>query len=687
MADRLRVTELDFDTIKSNLKTFLNQQTEFTDYDFEGSGLSVLLDILAYNTHYNAYYLNMVANESFLDTAMLRDSVVSHAKTLGYTPYSTTAPTAIINFEIASGTSTPGTLTIPAGFSFLSNQIDNKSYNFVVLEDTTVTKANTTYYFDNLNIHEGQLITYSFGYNSASNPKQIFTLPDDNIDTKTIQVTVTPQSANTASIVYNKIVDVLDITSTSEGYFLQENRNGKYQIYFGNNDIGKSLPDGATVSVRYLVTNGVAANKANNFVATATLTDSLSASQTNFTITPVNAAAGGASRESVDSIKFSAASQFSTQNRLVTTKDYETYIKNNYPSIDSISVWGGEDEIPKVFGKVYVALKPKTNYYISETEKARIISEIINPKSIISVQTEIRNPEYLYLLLENDVQYSPKKTVSTETTLKQNIKQAILNYNTTYLNKFGTIYVASDVESDIAQIDLNAIVGIRTTTRVQKRFQPKLNELASYTINFNVPLHRGTITNKLVSTQFTLFDSTGTIRTALFEEIPQSYTGISEIQITNPGSGYLTTPTITINGDGTGATAEAVIVNSKIQSINITNRGTDYTRATITITGGSGYGAEAVAVIDGRTGTLRTIYYDTLAQRQIINSNIGSVDYNNGIVTINNIRFLTADSDDGLIRLTIEADKGYLQSTRDTIITIDVDDPTAISTTLEKLNI
>jgi hypothetical protein len=686
MADRLRVTELDFDTIKSNLKTFLNQQTEFTDYDFEGSGLSVLLDILAYNTHYNAYYLNMVANESFLDTAMLRDSVVSHAKTLGYIPYSTTAPTAIINFEVASGTSTPGTLNIPAGFSFLSNQIDNKSYNFVVLEDTTVTKANTTYYFDNLNIYEGQLITYSFGYNSASNPKQIFTLPDDNIDIKTIQVTVTPQSANTASIVYSKITDVLDITSASESYFLQENRNGKYQIYFGNNDIGKSLPDGATVSVRYLITNGTAANKANNFVATATLIDSLSASQTNFTITPVDAAAGGASRESVDSIKFSAASQFSTQNRLVTTKDYETYIKNNYPSIDSISVWGGEDEIPKVFGKVYVALKPKTNYYISETEKARIVSEIINPKSIISVQAEIRNPEYLYLLLENDVQYNPKKTTATETTLKQNIKQAILNYNTTYLNKFGTIYVASDVESDIAQIDLNAIVGIRTTTRVQKRFQSKLNESASYTINFNVPLNRGTITNKLVSTQFTLFDSTGTIRTALFEEIPQSFTGISEIQIANPGSGYLTTPTITINGDGTGATAEAVIVNSKIQSIKITNRGTDYTRATITITGGSGYGAEAVAVVDGRTGTLRTIYYDTLAQRQIINSNVGSIDYNNGIVTINDIRFITVDSDDGLIRLTIEADKGYLQSTRDTIITIDVDDPTAITTILEKLN-
>jgi hypothetical protein len=180
----------------------------------------------------------------------------------------------------------------------------------------------------------------------------------------------------------------------------------------------------------------------------------------------------------------------------------------------------------------------------------------------------------------------------------------------------------------------------------------------------------------------TVFDITGVIRTAQLEEIPQSFTGISSIQITNPGTGYTTTPTVTINGDGVNATAEAVIVNGKIQTINITNRGTDYTRATISITGGNGYGAEALAVIDGRTGTLRTVYYDSLAQRQIINSNAGTVDYDNGIITINDIRFLTVDSADGLIRVTIEAEKGIIQSVRNTILTIDETDPIAISTTL-----
>jgi hypothetical protein len=600
---------------------------------------------------------------------------------LGYTPYSTTAPRAVVNVTVESGTTTPDTLTIPRGFTFASNLIDNISYNFVVLEPKTVTKSNTAFYFENLDIYEGSLVTYNFTYNKLSNPKSIFVLPDSNIDTTTIQVTVSPNAGNTFSEIYTQVTEVLDITATSTAYFLQESKNGNYEIYFGDDVVGKALTDGCVIAVSYLTTNGTIANKANGFINAG-----LIGAYSNVSVSVADVASGGAIRESVDSIKYSAQAQYATQNRLVTVKDYESYIKSHYPSVDSISVWGGEDEIPKVFGKVYVALKPKSNYYISETEKARIISEIINPKSIISVQTEIRDPQYLYLLIQADVQYDPRKTTATETTLKQNIKQAILNYNTNNLNRFGTIYVDSDVESAIDKVDYNAIIGVRTTTRAQKRFLPQLNTSVSYTIKYNVPLHRGTITNKLTSTQFTVYDTTGTIRTALFEETPQSYTGISSIQITNAGSGFTSTPTVTINGDGTGATAEAVIVNGKIQTIKITNRGTDYTRATVTISGGEGYGAEAVAVIDGRTGTLRTIYYDSLAQRQIINSNAGTIDYNNGIVTINDIRFLSVDSDDGLIRVSIEIENGYLQSTRDTIITIDVDDPTSISTTLEKIS-
>ena len=686
MADRLRVTELDFDTIKLNLKTFLNQQSQFTDYDFEGSGLNVLLDILAYNTHYNAYYLNMVANESFLDSALLRDSVVSHAKTLGYLPHSMKAPNATINFLVNAPTSTDGTLTIPAGYSFLSNQIDSKVYNFVVLEDTTVTKANNSYYFENLDISEGQLITYSFNHNQTTNPKQTFTLPDNDIDTTSIKVGVSPTSTTTDIAVYNLVTDILDVTNDSEVYYLQETKNGQYQIYFGNGVIGKALPDGAVVSVTYLVTNGTSANKANNFVGALTLTDSLNETLTNFTVTPVSAASGGAERETVDDIKFGSAAQFATQNRLITTKDYESYIRKNYPSIDSISVWGGEEETPRAYGKVFVSLKPKEDYYISETEKRRILTEIIAPKAIVSVETIIRDPEYLYLLVSNYVQYNKNKTTQNAEGIKNSIKNSILLYNQTFLNKFGATFVLSKLQDSIDGVDLNAILGSETILRLQKRFEPDLTISASYVINFNSVLHRGTLTNRMTSTEFDVFDRTGTRRTVILEEVPQSYTGVSSIQVTNRGAGFITNPTVTITGDGVGATATATIVNGGLDSITVTNRGSGYTRAVATLSGGDGgYGASALVILDARYGNIRTIYFDALSQRQVVNENVGTIDYNSGTITLNDLRILSVVSIDGLIRLTIESERGIVTSNKSTIITIDPTDTNAITTNLVEI--
>ena len=679
---RLQISDLDFDQIKTNLKSYLKQQSQFQDYDFEGSGLNILLDILAYNTHYNSYYLNMVANESFLDTALLRDSVVSHAKTLGYVPHSMKAPVATINFLAQSVNSSAANLTLPAGFSFLSNQIDNKVYNFVVLEDTLVTKANNSYYFENLDIYEGQLITYNFTQNVTTNPKQIFTLQDTNIDTTTIKVRVSPSPASTESAVYNLVSDILDITSSSEVYFLQEGRNGKYEIYFGNDVIGKSIADGSIIAVSYLLTNGTSASKANNFIATASLSDTLGESLTNFTITPISAASGGAERESVDNIKFGSAAQYATQNRLITTKDYESYIRKNYPAVDSISVWGGEDETPKAYGKVYIALKPKENFYISETEKQRIIDEIISPKAIVSVDTVIREPEFLYLLLENYVEYDKKKTTQTAQSLKNSIRNAIILYNNTNLNQFGSNFVLSKLQDSIDGVDLNAIRGSETILRLQKRFEPDLTNSSTYTLLFNAELSRGTIANRMTSTPFDVFDKTGIRRTVLLEEIPQSFTGVTSIEITNGGAGFTTTPTVTITGDGTGATATATIVNGKVSNITITNRGSEYTRAIVTISGGNGYGASAIVVLDSSVGIIRTIYFDDLSQRQIVNETAGVINYDSGIITISDIRILSVSSGDGLIRLTIQSQRGILSSNRGTIIVIDADDSTAISTEL-----
>jgi len=684
MADRLRVTELDFDTIKSNLKNFLRQQSYFTDYDFEGSGLNILLDILAYNTHYNAYYLNMVANESFMDTALLRSSVVSHAKLLNYTPHSAVAPQATLNFTVLAGTTTPGTMTIPAGYYFLSELIDGKSYNFVVNDDITVTKSNDAYYFENVTIYEGQRVSYIFNYDEGSNPKQVFVLPDTNVDTNTLKVVVSPSSTSSIKTKYNVVTDILDVESTSEVFFLEENLSGKYQIYFGDDVVGKKLPDGAVITASYVVTNGGAANKANNFIALQSLTDTLGSTYSNFTINPLTSASGGAERESVDNVKFSAPSQFATQNRLVTFKDYETYILNSYPNIGSISVWGGEDNNPPVYGTVFVSMKPKNNYYLSEAEKQRIIDEIITPKAIVSTKCIIRDPAYLYLVLENEVQYNPNKTTDTEESLINIIRNSILSYSNTNQNKFSARIVLSKVQEAIDNSQSNSIIGSRTNVRVQKRFLPSLAETKTYIVEFNVPLHRGGINDRMISSQFDVLDALGVRRTVSLEEIQGSYTGISSIAVTNPGTGYLTTPTVTITGDGVGATAEAVVVNGAIESIKITNRGINYSRAIVTITDtGSGYGATAVATIDSRYGVIRTIYYDSNAQKQIVNSEVGTIDYDTGVVTINAIKILSVSTTDNYLRLSFKSDKGIITTARDTIITIDADDPASIVTKLE----
>lgn len=685
MADRLRVTELDFDTIKTNLKTFLKQQSEFTDYDFDGAGLSVLIDLLAYNTHYNAYYLNMIANESFLDTALLRDSVVSHAKTLGYTPYSRKAATANVNLTVLTTTETPGTLTLEKGFKFLSNQIDGVVYNFIVLDDTTVTKANSTYYYENLLIHEGILTSYRFVQDNQTNPKQIFTLPEENIDTETLTVTVSPSSSNTAITPYQLALDVTEVNADSEVYFLQESRKGKYQIYFGDGVLGKALPDGAVVTATYLITNGEAANRANNFIAGDALRDTNDELLGNFIVEPVASASGGSERENVDRIKYGAPLQYASQNRVVSYKDYEVYVRNAYPNLDTISVWGGEDEVPPVYGKVFVSMKPTEGFFISESEKNRIINSIIDPRSVVSIITEFRDPEFLFVSTSSNVQYDPSKTTQKPESLRQSIRNGIIFYKNTFLDKFNARFAISKLQDTIDSVDTNSILGSDTTIRVQKRITPVLGTVRNYTANFNVPLLQGTITNRITSNEFQVFDSTGVLRTVTLEEVPKSFTGINSVEILNAGTGYTSEPTVTISGDGFGATARAILSLGRIERIEITNPGIDYNRATITITGGGGFGATALPIIDTRVGRLRTVYYTSAAERVVVNSDIGQVDYDNGIVTLTDLNIVSVPASDGLLRINSGIQNNIIQSSRNTILTIDETDPSAILINLQPI--
>ena len=682
MADRLRVTELDFDTIKNNLKNFLKQQTEFQDYDFEGSGLNILLDVLAYNTHYNAYYLNMVANESFLDTAILRDSVVSHAKSLGYIPHSMSSARANVSLTVTTTSSDPNqSLTIPFGFTFQSNLIDNQSYTFNVLDSVTVDRTGDEFIFENLPIHEGQLVSYSYTHSSVSNPKSIFVIQDKNVDTSTIKVTVQNSISNTQIETFVQNSNTFEINGNSPVFFLQEGRNELYEIYFGDNVIGKSIPDGSIVTITYLITNGSVADKANGFVPLSTI-----GGYSNISVEVNSVASGSSMRESVDSIKYSAPLQFATQNRLVTYKDYESFIKKNYPSVDSVSVWGSEDDIPPSYGKVIVSLKPKENYYISESEKQRIIDEILKPKSIIAIQTEIRDPEYLYLIVNNYVKYDKRKTTDTVQQIKEKIRNAVVSYRDLYLNRFDGRFVLSKLQESIDNTNDSAIIGSESVVRVQKRFVPEINTLKNYTIDFNVPLHRGTLSNRLTSTEFDVIDFSGILRTVTYEESAETYTGIEEIQIVNSGINYTSEPVVTISGDGIGATARAIIVNQRVERIEITNRGYNYTRAVVNITGGGGSGAQASAVVTAKTGTLRTIYYDADAQKQIVNENAGTINYETGRIVLSDVNIKKIYSQDSFMRLTIKSENGIIETKRNTIIDIDVNDSSAITVDLSEIN-
>ena len=683
MADRLNVTELDFDSIKNNLRNFLRQQSEFQDYDFEGSGLTVLLDVLAYNTHYNAYYLNMIANESFLDSASLRNSVVSHAKTVGYTPRSTRAARAVVTITVQTNDSTPGTLNIPRGYVFLSSQLDGVSYRFVTLESYTASKVGTTYTFPNVVIYEGQLVSYSYTNSISTNPKQLFTIPDSNVDTSTLRIDVRQSVANTDTVVYSTSADALEVQSSSTVYFLQEGNDSQYQVYFGDGVLGKNIPDGGVVTMQYLVTNGAASNQSNNFTSTTTI-----GGFSNIVINSTLAASGGAARETVDEIKFAAPLNLLSQNRAVTKNDYIRLIQQKYPAFEAVNVWGGEENDPPIFGKVFVAAKPKLGFEISETEKDFVKNSILKPISILTVTPEIVDVDYNYLKITSRVFYEKAKTTLSDSELKANLKTVMLNYSQTSLNKFNSYFKYSGLKSAIDNYD-RSIISNDIELFVGKKFRPILGQADSYTLDYGFELERGTTSDNFYSTpDFTVIDEQGVPRQCFFEEIPSSFSGIESITVTNTGYGYTSTPSVTIVGDGTGATAVANIVNGKLASITVTRPGIGYTSAAVQIQGGGGMLAAGSAVLEGRFGQIRISYFKTdeissQSTKVTINQNqnggvTGSIDYTLGKIFINNFYPTAVNNSFGDIMINMRPKVGVIQSKLNKMLVLDENDPTSI---------
>lgn len=678
----IQLTSLDFSTLKNDFTTFLQSQDTFKDYNFQGSGMSVLLDVLAYNTQYNAYYLNMVANEMFLDSAVQRSSVISQAKTLNYTPKSAIAPTAEVTV-VVNGV-TENSLTLPSYCSFLSSAINGINYNFVNTDAYTVNTVNGTATFTNVKIKQGVRAQYSFTVDSVTNPSYTFEIPDATIDTGTLQVIVQQSSSNSSYEIFNTTSDVLTLDSSSKVYFIQESLTGNYEIYFGDGVLGKKLTDGNVVQVTYLSTEGSQAAGANSF----TMMDSVGG----YPVSVVNSylpASQGGDKETIDSIKFQAPKNFAAQGRAVSKEDYISAIQENSLGIsfDAVNVWGGEENDPPVYGQVFVSLKPAGSYNLTTTQKQAIVDQVIKPISVLTVTPTIVDPDYTYLKLTVNVVYDPKKTTQTASQIQNGIKTAVAAFAQTNLNTFNSTFNSYDLLTVIQNYN-NSITNSEFKLQLQKKFYPNLTTPTTYNFYYNTPLQANRYTSGISSSPAMQFADPTNLATNIdgiyIEEVPSSTNSVETISVINPGFGYTATPTVTIYGDGTGATAHAILTGAgSIAKIVVDDGGNGYTSAAVTITPAegdlTGQLGTAVVNLSGRYGTLRSYYNNTKQVKTVFKSDIGTIDYTSGVVTLNSFNPIDVDNPLGQLTISVTPTTNIISSTYNRIITIDPYDPNAIT--------
>ena len=555
-SNKLAITDLEFDDIKSNLKTYLSSQSQFQDYDFEGSGMNILLDVLAYNTHYMGYYANMLGNEMFLDSATLRESVVSHAKHLNVIPTSVTAPTAYLNVSLTPSGS-PTSLTILKNTKFTST-ISGVSYTFTTPVDTTIYRATAgTYTANNLAIKEGNFVTKQYGVN-LSDTTERYIIPNKNVDTDTITVKIQNSDSDTGVTTWanGTSLDVTTISSTQKVFWIQEIEDQKYEILFGDDSVGKKLIDGNIINIEYLVTKGVAANKASTFTAVGTIAG---LSSSNYTITTASVATGGAAIETISSIKTNAPKLYQAQKRATTKEDYKSILLSERTDIESITVYGGEDASPAVYGKVYIAVKPTGDTAFSAATKDVIKTTILKKSNVVTVTPEIIDPIYYYLIIDTTINYDPVTLLTTEDTLKSAVNSTITNYFTSSLQKFENKFRYSVLAGLIDDTN-NAIRNNKTSIRYQMRISPATLEVAAtYTLELNNTLTKGTLTSTAFTASdgftYTLVDdSVGNVKLArstyssgtVTVDVPTTYMTLADGS-ENQGTINYTTGTIVLN--------------------------------------------------------------------------------------------------------------------------------------------
>ena len=593
---RLRVTEFDFDNVKQNLKTFLKGQKEFTDYDFEGSGMNILLDTLAYNTHYLGFNANMLANEMFLDSASLRSSIVSHAKMLGYEVSSPRAPIATINVSL---TTTNATATMSAGTAF-NTTVDGVNYQFVTVSDVTSRNTGSSIPFDSLEIYEGTFTRTKYVVDSQE-ADQRFMLTDVRADTTTLTVKVQNSTSDTTTTTYTKATDITQLTKNSTVYFIQETESGRFQIYFGDGATSKALSDGNIVELSYVITNKTAANGASSFVRTEAI-DTV----TNISVTTVANASGGAEGESSSSIKLNAPLDYASQGRAVTAEDYKVYVRKLFPNTQAVSVWGGEDgsfdsstgvsSTPE-YGKVFISVKSTTSLNLTTSQKENLVKDL-NPYKVASITPVIVDPETTFLILGITFNYNSSATTQSKTDLETSVSNKIASFTDNNLEDFNLTFRHSLVTGLIDDVD-SAITNNTTTVTMAKFFTPSLTTSTNYTVSFNNAFY-------------------------------------------NPHSGH--------NSSGGG-----VIASTGFQIDGDTS-------------------TEYFFDEDG-SGNLRT-YSVVSGTRTYLNSTAGSIDYANGIVTINALKITAVSNVDGEtstnIRITAIPSSNDIVPVRNQLLEIDL---------------
>ncbi len=502
---KLNIAELDFTQIKENLIGFLQNQSEFVGYNFRGSSFDVLLDVLAYNTHYNAYYANMVANEMFLDSATLRNSVVARSKHLGYLPRSAKGSKASVNLTITPSDD-PAVITIPR-FTQFQGDVDGINYIWCTSDSHAVNiNANLIYTVSDVELTQGIPISYRYTAATAD-VDQRYLLPNANIDTDTLTVTVQTSETESASFAYDLANDITTVNSTSKHYFLDAQDDGLFEVQFGDGILGKEIANGNIITLAGLVTDAGATNGCKSFSVVSSV-----GGYSNVQIITSSAAGGGVAQADIEEIKFNAPKNFDAQNRCVTVYDYVSLVKRDYPAAQSVVAWGGEDSDPPIYGKVYIAIKPRVGNVLSTAAKERIERSILAKRNVVGVTSVVVDPDYVYLGLDSTVKYDSSLTSNSEAILKKTVTSTIRNFGASNLKDFDKAFRYSNIIKLIDEAEVS-IKSNQTAVSLKRYLYPLIGSTAAYTLKFSNEIYHpsNTFWGSITSSKFSYRDTANTV--------------------------------------------------------------------------------------------------------------------------------------------------------------------------------